>query len=95
MVNHSKNLTGLQVIHEWASQYGSLAKAAKHIVLPDGQSLTPDHFRIWLREPNRGLDPTRTQAVALAVGLPIEAILFKNTRLKDLPCEKARNRLVA
>ncbi len=76
-------------MNDWAGGFRSKAEAARQIELTDGP-MDPDHLRIWLRESNRRFDPITARAVALAVGIPLEAVLFKNERICDLVCEKAR-----
>ncbi len=82
--------TGFQLVREWADASGSRSDAAKKIVNGDGEALGTSHFVGWLNGDDRGLRPMWAQAIALAVGIPLEAVLFKNTPLKDLPCEKSR-----
>ena len=82
--------TGLDLTIEWAETFPNRAAAAERIVNEEGEALAVGHFNVWLTVPDRGIRPPWAQAIALAVGLPLEAILFKNTPIKDLPCEKAR-----
>lgn len=85
-----KNRTGLELVKEWAAGFPTRAAAAEQIVDSEGNSLATSHFVVWLNVPDRGIRPNWAQAIALAADLPIEAILFKNTPLRELPCERAR-----
>lgn len=72
-------------MREWAEAQGSLAAAAQKI------PMKASSFRVWLWEDGRGMGPEKTRAVALAVGIPYEAVEFKHERICDLACERARS----
>lgn len=85
-------MTGLARVTEWADEnFRSRAAAARAITLDDGRTLAPHYLRLWLTEPARRFDPETARPVAMAVGIPLEAVLFKHERICDLPCEKARS----
>ncbi len=79
----AEDRTGLELVERWSETFKSKAEAARQICLAAGP-MDPDHFRIWLREPDRRLDPNTGRQVALAVGIPFEAVMFKNERICDL-----------
>jgi len=70
--------TGLEFVENWVAEHASKAEAAREM------GLDPAHLRIWLLQADRRFDPDTARRVALAVGLPIEALLFKNERICDL-----------
>lgn len=85
----SQKTTALEEARHWVERFPSIAAAARQILI-DGRPMSDSHLRVWLWDPNRRFDPRTAQPVALAMDLPLEAVLFKNTPLCDLPCEKAR-----
>lgn len=81
--------TGLEAVQRWARDFPSMAEAARSIRVDD-DPMDPMHFRLWLREPDRGLRPELARAIALTVGIPFEAVVFKHERMCDLQCGQAK-----
>ena len=74
--------TGLELVVDWVRRHRSKAQAAREI------GIEPAHLRIWLLQPDRRFDPETGRKVALATGIPFEAIMFKNRSVCDLAAER-------
>ena len=46
--------------------------------------LCPNHLHVLLSDPNRKLSPDNALKLALAANMPVEAVLFRWTPIKDL-----------
>ena len=89
-IRSHRRQTGLEAVKAWAAGFETRAEAAGHISL-DGNPIDPRQLTSWMWDPNRGFTPSIARAVALGVGIPIEAVLFKHERICDLACERARS----
>ena len=74
----SERGTGLAMVRAWIGSFKSTSEAAKAI------PITPGHLGLWLWQRDRRFSPDLARRVAIASGVPLEAVLFKNEQVDDL-----------
>jgi hypothetical protein len=77
-VSRKDNRTGDEFIRQWCEHIGSVVKASKQA------GLYRNHLHVWLTDPSRNLNPENARKLAHAANMPVEAVLYRWTRIKDL-----------
>ena len=70
--------TGLELIRLWVAAQKNQAEAARLL------GLSPQRLWGFLHVSARGLDPKGSQTVARIIGLPFEAVVFKDEPVCDV-----------
>ncbi len=74
----SETRTGHELVTQWVSLHPTKASAARVL------GLHPGHLRIWLLESERGMEPSNALRIARKIGIPFEAVVFKNRPVCEL-----------
>ena len=77
-VKRGEKRTGDVLIREWTKRVGSVM-AAERLV-----GMYPRHLHNWLNDPDRRFTPEVAQNLSRVSGVPIEAILYRWTPIKEL-----------
>lgn len=79
-ISRNDTRTGDAFLREWCEHVGSTRKAAA------AADLTYyNHLHVWFNDPDRMFSPAIARKVAQAANMPVEALLFRWTMIKDLP----------
>ena len=70
--------TGDAYIREWCGHIGSVIKAGKRA------GLYSTHLHVWLNDPDRQFSAKCALQVSHAAKVPVEAILYRFTPIKEL-----------
>ena len=65
-------------IREWAASLGSVREAGR------AAGLSKSHLSTWLDDPNRRMNPNSQLKLARAADIPVEALVFRFTPIKNL-----------
>ena len=86
-ITRTDTRTGDAFLREWCEHIGSIYKAET------AADLTSCHLHVWFNDPDRMFAPRTALKIAKVANMPVEALLFRWTMIKDLPFWKfARGR---
>ena len=71
-------ITGDEFIRQWCEHVGSVRHATKLAKLKN------NHLHVWLTDPNRNFNLANARKMAFAANMPVEAVLYRWTPIKDL-----------
>jgi hypothetical protein len=78
--------TGDEFMRLWCEHVGSISGAEKLA------GFRPNHLHVLLSDPERKLSPDNALKLAIAADMPVEAVLFRWTPIKDLDFWKCLKR---
>lgn len=64
--------SAVDLVRDLAAEAGSISAAAREL------GMKRSHLEGWIREPSRGFRPEVSRRLALAIGIPFEAVVFKH-----------------
>ena len=73
----ASNRTGIQAVTQWVTEAGGKAEAARQL------GWSRQRLGQWLNDDTRSMKAGSAKHLAMAAGLPIEAVLFKHARITD------------
>ncbi len=85
-IKRSSTECGDALVRQFVASMGTVS--ATEVAL----DFTVGHLRLWLHDPDRGMTPPNLFKLARGVNLPVEAILFRWTPIKDLDMWRWVNR---
>jgi len=77
-ISRQDDRTGDEFIRQWCEHIGSILAAER------AAGLCYNHLHTWLNDPNRNFSPDNAVKVAHAANMPLEALFYRWTPIKDL-----------